>query len=428
MRDLLGPVLATAIAFVGFSAFAVAGGAPRLQVLAAVPPGEKAKDPGLSADFRHVAYLVIKSKTDKRAVVDGKPGAAFDFIGGVTFSADGSRWGHAGIRGSTQRFVIDGKEQPAFDRVGTDIVFSRDGRHFSYYAKKSSDVFVVTDGKRGPAFDEIRGSGGDGQGDLTASADGSRVAYVARKGKSWFTVIDGVPGEPYDEVSQRTGFSRDGRHAVSLGRRGTKRWLILDGQASEIPSYDIAAWPIISLDGRHVAFFAKKDGRRFLVVDGKESAAVDGGALPIEFAPGDQRLIYETSENNGHRVYDGDRVSDAYEYINYPIVSPDGRALAYAIDVRGWSYPVVNGRRGAPFDFRDVGAFAFSPDGAHLAFIGRRYGRWFLVVDQSETPLPGEPAGRAPETVFFNAQGDEAAVAVRQGSAFVRVSVAVPRS
>jgi len=426
MRDRTGPGLVAAFALLSLAASPRSDDSPRYQVLATIPLGAKIREATFSADFRHCAYLLLKSKTDKRAIVDGKPGPAFDFIGGVTFSSDGTRWAHAGIRGSKQWMVVDGREQEAFDRVGTDVHFSPDGRHVSYYAKKGADQFIVTDGKRGPAFDDIRGS--DAQADYSISADGRRYAYSARKGKSWFTVIDGVPGEPYDEVSQFAGFSPDGRHAASLGRRGSKRWIVLDGKAREIGVYDIAAWPAVSSDGRHVAFFAKKNGQVFVVADGMETP-VSGDAYAIQFAPDDQRLIYLKIVGGQRSVVEGGRAGPLFSGADYPHVGPRGRILAYVAEDGRRAYPIVNGRHGADFDLGRIGPPGFSPDGAHVAFIAQRYGRWLLVVDGREIPLPGPPVGWAWKPLFsFNPKSDAISLALRIGRDFVRATFPVPQS
>lgn len=426
MRDRTGFGLAAILAALSLSAFAAADGAPRFQILTTLPVGAKVRQTTFNSDYRHYAYLLLKSKTDKRAVVDGRPGAAFDFIGGVTFSPDGKHWAHAGMRGSRQMIVLDGREQEAFDYVGTDVHFSPDGRHVFYYARKGPDQFIVTDGKRGAAFDEIRGT--SGQADFYFSDDGRRYAYAARKGKRWFTVIDGVPGEAYDEVSQITGFSPDARHAVSLGRRGKKRWAIVDGKAREIGEYDIAALPAVSSDGRHVAFFAKKGGRVFVVADGKESPGADS-AYGIQFAADDQRLIYMRIDGKERSIVDGGLVGPPFHGSGYPRVGPRGRILEYVAEERGWAYPFVNGRRGANYDLNRVGTAEFSLDGAHVAFVAQRYGRWLLVVDGHEIVLPGPPAGFAwLPLLSFNSKSDEIDMALRLGRDVVRAAIPVPRS
>ena len=107
------------------------------------------------------------------AVIDGKPGIAYDSIGVVGFSPDSRRSFFVGNKGVTGNYVvIDGQEMPVQTNL-KEFTFSQEGSHFGYIAQHMPEGnVVVIDGKAigGKVFAPIDTA-------LAFSADGKHVVY-----------------------------------------------------------------------------------------------------------------------------------------------------------------------------------------------------------------------------------------------------------
>ena len=67
------------------------------------------------------------------------------------------------------------------------------------------------------------------------------------------------------------------------------------------------------------------------------------------------------------------------------VVSPDGRRVAYAVEVERQWQVLINGQAGPRYD--EVRAITFSPDGHRVAYQARTGEQWRMVVDGQEGPL-----------------------------------------
>ena len=125
--------------------------------------------------------------------------------GRIAFSSDGKRVAYAGRndrtgdvrRRDTECFaVVDGKPGPAYYWVG-NLEFSPDGEHIAYRAIKGNKSVMVVDYKEGPEYDFI-----DTGRTPIFSPKGNRTAYlVQRRDKNkWFVVVDGQESSEYDQV------------------------------------------------------------------------------------------------------------------------------------------------------------------------------------------------------------------------------------
>jgi hypothetical protein len=81
-------------------------------------------------------------------------------------------------------FVVVGDQKgPAFEAIGS-LVFSPDGTNVAYPAKQGGKWFIVVGDKKGPACDDVA--------DPVFSSDGSKMAYGARlqDRELWWKVMD----------------------------------------------------------------------------------------------------------------------------------------------------------------------------------------------------------------------------------------------
>ena len=117
----------------------------------------------------------------------------FETIGQMLFSPDGKRLAAIAISGSSQRVLLNNREQRLFDRVGGGtLVFSPNGAKLAYIARSGRATFAVVDGERQARYDMA--------GYLTFTPDG-RVVYAATRGDKAFTVVDEKEAaHRYDEI------------------------------------------------------------------------------------------------------------------------------------------------------------------------------------------------------------------------------------
>lgn len=249
-----------------------------------------------SPDGTRFAF-VVEQAGQKRWIIDGREGPAYEFVGPIVFSADGKRWGHVADHGGRQCVVIDGVEQPFYDQVG-GFSFSPDGQRFGYAASRSRRFMAIIDGKEGKEYDFV--------GAPFFSPDSKRVVYEANRGKRWMVVLDGEEQRTYDRVSSPT-FNEKGDRMIYWAKVEKKEVLVLDGQ--ETAEYDRIGNFVLSADGTRLAFAAKKEIEDYLVLDGKE-------------LPG----------------------------AGYITMSPDGKYVAHSRDTAFGSLVMVNATEGKQYD------------------------------------------------------------------------------
>ena len=159
--------------------------------------------------------------------------------------------------------------------------------------------------------------------------------------------------------------SADHRHAGYARAKskliGTPTWnAVIDGSPG--PTYDLVGVNSIafSSDGSHVAYIAKEDGE-FVVLDGTKGPIYDGigegqmllgGKSWIAMAPGP------------------------------PLLSEDGKHVAYIARKGEKAFVVVDGTKGREFD--QVGSLALSPNGARVAYVGRDGSSHVVILNGAE--------------------------------------------
>ncbi len=147
-------------------------------------------------------------------------------------------------------------------------------------------------------------------------------------------------------------------------------------------------------DGKRVAFLAGGEGGRDPIITlGDQVIETAGWVVRWPLAMTDDagvvacQLTQATSEKaciakNGQR-------GETFDAVGTPVLSADGKVVAYRAQLGGCHFVVVGDRKQPTFDF--VKDPALSPDGKHFAYAAARGNRWLLVVDTIERSLDAEP-------------------------------------
>jgi hypothetical protein len=364
-----------------------------------------------------------RKEAELRIVLDGVPGGWFAGMrnaGGVMqFSPDSRRFAYCRIDGDLHTgWVIDGVPQRLDDAVvnlslakirGIGVLepplaatFSPDSRRFAYFADvPEKGVAIIEDNMPGPIVKSVMPP--------VFSPDSRHLAYLVQLfDERLALVVDGAAGQAW-AAKEGWGpwFSPDGRHHAVVLRREEGGFLrkrsiyalIVDGRVlGEHPGSDIGA-PVFSPDGERVACWVERDKIRRMTLDGQ----VLGGYATVWSDPAftaDGRVAYVAILAPGPEV----------------TVMLDGRPGPLA-DLLGADRTIrtVFGR--------DLPAgsdvpFALSPDGRHVAWLGRFGDAWHPVLDDRLGP-PFE----SPFVSMFDAQGLATWYAQR-GDAVYRVTAA----
>lgn len=388
-----------------------------------------------SEDGKHFAYTAERG--GKRfAVVDGVESAPYERVSQPAFRNYKDRGfvvAFDAVRDGKQLLVVNGQEFAADDPKGRELFFGEDatrprevvrgGKHFIMWEGKevgpfddeigtflhseprAGGLFVVFEGQRGgkqiAVLDGVEGKPYDYVGPIHVSPGGAHSLYPARLGEESFIVFDGKEGPKYSNVEisySLSPFSPDGRRYAygasrEVGADSQKFLVVADGKEGKL--YDYVANVTFTPDGTHLLYVAydRARGKSFLVRDGEEVAAYDN--LPdtsgIRFAPGGKRMYFRLRKEEGGKdgvVVDG----RAYYYDDIKDVefTPGGRhSIFKAQRGRGWVMVVdgaeselyePDGERGEVGWSRD-GRLAFSKEGGRVAYVGRKGGKEFVVLD-----------------------------------------------
>jgi Periplasmic component of the Tol biopolymer transport system len=145
----------------------------------------------------------------------------------------------------------------------------------------------------------------------------------------------------------------------------------------------------LSQQGNHVAYPARRGSAWLVVHDGRELGPWNGVG-ELAFSPDGARLAFSVERDGGwHVVVDG-KAGPRFEAIFAHSLtwSPDGMALAYAASLAGHARAVLNQVPGPPLD--GVGRLVFG--GSHSTYVGRIGTLSFLVLDGAAGP-PAEWIG-----------------------------------
>jgi len=352
--------------------------------------------------------------------------------------ADGWFVTFEGRRGGKQIAVVDGVEGKPYDHVGP-IHVSPGGAHTLYEAREGEEAFVVFDGKEGPRYYHV---------DLLYrspfSPDGRHHAYVAARARAdsreYFVVADGKEGRPYDYVSDVT-FTPDGAHLLHLAYDAARRKTFLVRDGEEVAAYEQmpdAGGFRFSPDGRRMFFRLRK------LEGGKEAVVVDGRAYSydeikdVEFSPDGRRFVLKAQRGRGWVMVVDGAESELYEPDGGAsggvawsrdgrlAFSKEGGRLAYVGRKRGKEFAVVDGVPGPSYD--SVANLDFTPDGRHVVYTARRAGKSLVVVDGVEGRGYDAflPAREYEREGHLNVEGNTSlSILARRGPELLRVEIEI---
>lgn len=221
--------------------------------------------------------------------------------------------------------------------------------------------------------------------------------------------------------------SPDGRQLVFIKvLEGHEQLFVMDadGRGEHQLTHDAADHedPAWSPDGRHIAFLLLADGQQRVAVMDPDGGSVERvtpatqHALHPSWTPDGKRILYCTDDDlrppakNAAEIYAIDLTTRKVRTLisggvnTYPIMSPDGRHIAYRKILGEMNSEVfvadADGRN--PRNLTRHPSFegwpAWSPDGSQIAFAGNRNARYQVFVmraDGNDVRLVANTEGRA---------------------------------
>lgn len=150
----------------------------------------------------------------------------------------------------------------------------------------------------------------------------------------------------------------------------------------------------LSGDGKRVSFLAGEDGgSKRLVVLG-DLAIVEAGWVvdwPLAMTDDASVVAYRLNDATSGKacVAVNGRRGKSFDAVGNPVLSEDGKVVAYRAQIGNTHCVVSNDTQGAAYDF--VKGPALSPDGRSVAYAAARGHQWYLVTGTTEHALDVEP-------------------------------------
>ncbi len=241
--------------------------------------------------------------------------------------------------------------------VVTQLNFNDRGRGVFYIAEKDGMYHVVHNGQPGKLYASIS--------QVTLSPDGSRIAYGAMSSDKWFIVVNGKEGPLYDSISGIV-FSPDSRHVAYYAAAGQKNYIVVDG-AAKTASHPVSNISF-NVDARRIAYVERNDKAsttNLIVGDSSfRKMMVRRSAGDVTVVNADRTMIAATSQ-------EGKKQS----VVELSFAEP-GKV-----------------KKGKLYD--SVSLLTFAADGASVAYVAKKDGSQFFVLNGREESLPeGDPVWR----------------------------------
>ena len=334
------------------------------------------------------------------AIIDGKPGKKYDAISNVNFSPDSKRVAYCAEQNGSKFLVVDRVESKPYSRESDMYaIFSPDSQRVAFMARKAGRNFVVIDGVEGKPYASIR------KGGLTPifSPNSKRFAYAAEiSDEKWVMVLDGVESKTYGGVDDPF-FSPDSQHVMFKAWRNSRELVVIDGvegpEVDGLVHVPIGPGAPFSPDSKRTAYSTLGRGKEFVIADGKAGPEYDHVKWDSLFFSSKSQLAYSAKTGNDAFVVVDDKVITipGHKGMDPAIVfSPDGTHVAY-VGSRGLkSFVVLDGAEGAP-THNTIPKPVFSPDSKRLAYAQNGFSAT-VVVDGK--PGPKHAIGEISDLIF----------------------------
>jgi hypothetical protein len=357
------------------------------------------------------------------AVVDGKPGPAYDKIEFLKTTPNGAHYAFFAHKPGGSVVVHDGVEGKPYQGFA-DLEMAPDGR--IAYMEGSPPTMLVLGGQEIPetrTFRLTQGPGGQPSVHVAFSPDGKHAAYIKKAPSNAVQVIaDGKAGREYGGI-QQLEYSSDGSHLFYLaGSPNGLVFPVIDGQ--ELQGYNRVTEFQFSPDGKRYGFKGFRSGANagfYLVIDGKEVAKYNQDMLvgSTLFSPDSKHYAYGAPESitSLQPVVDGEKkpvhlgefppqVTPVLgQRITYPVLvfSPDGNRIAYVgLKLDGSAKAVMYLDGAAYQDQFSTYAFpSFSPDSKHFAWTVWNGKAHTIMIDGKAGPVYDNIMAPWVETIRF---------------------------
>ncbi|MCX7950242.1 MAG: WD40 repeat domain-containing protein [Treponemataceae bacterium] len=120
--------------------------------------------------------------------------------------------------------------------------------------------------------------------------------------------------------------------------------------------------------------------KKYYVVTGNEKAGPYDDVDDLTFSPDGKVLAYRVEIGGQWYVITGNEKAGPYDDVWGLAFSPDGKMLVYAVEVDGQWYMMDGKEKTGPYKYEDIGPLTFSPDGIALVYRAKINGTWYSKV------------------------------------------------
>jgi hypothetical protein len=294
--------------------------------------------------------------------------------------------------------IVDGTPGPS-PRMAPTVVSSPDGVHYAYVGDNSSDnKWMCLDGKQVPYFGDH----------LQYTPSGQLIGVQSENGKATLNV-DGKATLQALSISTIWVSPRGGHiAALEVPNSSSHMTLEVDGQLIPDTQGVVITNVFFSPDDNHWAALCNAGLQQFVILDDKKGASyqqINSGASPATpgvearawaagilpgsqiqlesnppaypgFTPDSSKFIYTAQQGGRWFLVSNEDESDAVPNMFAPLVSADGKHVAYITGQGMMGHPasyvldgktiILNGPAAAPSG--GPASLGFSPDGSHLVY------------------------------------------------------------
>jgi hypothetical protein len=289
----------------------------------------------------------------------------------IVFSKDSQRFAYAAETEAGWIVVVDGVHSCTWEGIG-EVLFSPQ-QQLVYVAADSEHWYVVRENTPSPPFKAVM------QGSLTFSPCGNRFAFVVAEGDKFRVIMDGASVPLYDAIGSLR-FAPEGDQFAYVAKIGDQQYLVRNGKL--LGPFNLIADFTLGPNGRLGMLVRDDDGWR-VVIDGQQSEVFDNLGS-IQFSQDGQYAYAAEQDDNWFIIRDGGR---SLAFSSVAQLTFAGKLLFYEASWDGDSFVVSDTIRGPSLQW--VGRLIISPDGVHLAYLGRPWDESISVFyDGTVYPVP----------------------------------------